>query len=117
MPVFNKVAREHFIDNLRSRADGKTMVDMMKEFGNVTLQMISMVLIFFYAINNMYDYTFIQAAFGTDFSKDPYVRSLAGGMELTYLLSHSFEGAMKGFMNPIVKVHSMFGIKVIYYCF
>ena len=43
VPVFNKVAREHFIDDLRSRADGHTVVDMMQEFGNVTLQMISMV--------------------------------------------------------------------------
>ena len=43
VPVFNKVAREHFIDNLRSRADGKTVVDLSKEFGNITLQMISMV--------------------------------------------------------------------------
>ena len=43
VPVFNKVAREHFIDNLRSRADGETVVDMLTEFGNATLQMISMV--------------------------------------------------------------------------
>ena len=43
VPVFNKVAREHFIDNLRSRADGETVVDMLKEFGNATLQMISTV--------------------------------------------------------------------------
>ena len=43
VPAFNKVAREHFIDNLRSRADGETVVDMAKEFGNATLHMISMV--------------------------------------------------------------------------
>ena len=43
VPVFNKVAREHFIDDLRSRADGETVVDMAKEFGDATLHMISMV--------------------------------------------------------------------------
>ena len=43
VPVFNKVAREHFIDNLRSRADGETVVDMLKEFGDSTLEVISMV--------------------------------------------------------------------------
>ena len=43
VPVFNKVAREHFIDDLRSRADGETVVDMAKEFGNAALQVISMV--------------------------------------------------------------------------
>ena len=43
MPVFNKVAREHLIDKLRSRADGETVVDMAKEFGDATLEVISMV--------------------------------------------------------------------------
>ena len=43
VPVFNTVAREHFIDDLRSRADGETVVDMAKEFGDATLHMISMV--------------------------------------------------------------------------
>ena len=43
VPVFNKVTKEHLIDNLRSRADGETVVDMLKEFGNATLQMISIV--------------------------------------------------------------------------
>ena len=43
VPVLNKVAREHLIDNLRSRADGETVVDMLKEFGNAALQVISMV--------------------------------------------------------------------------
>ena len=43
MPQINKVAREHFIDNLRSRADGETVVDMAKEFGRATLDVISVV--------------------------------------------------------------------------
>ena len=43
VPQINKVAREHFIDNLRSRADGETVVDMLKEFGRATLDVISMV--------------------------------------------------------------------------
>ena len=43
VPQFNKVAREHLIDNLRERADGKTVVDMLKEFGSTTLQVISVV--------------------------------------------------------------------------
>ena len=43
VPVFNKVAREHLIANLRSRADGQIVVDMMKEFAISTLQMISLV--------------------------------------------------------------------------
>ena len=43
VPKFNKVAKEHFIDNLRSRADGETVVDMLKEFNSATLQVISMV--------------------------------------------------------------------------
>ena len=34
MPKFNKVAEEHFIDKLRSRADGETVVDMFKEFNS-----------------------------------------------------------------------------------
>ena len=41
--MFNKVAREHLIANLRSRADGRTVVDLMKEFAISTLQMISLV--------------------------------------------------------------------------
>ena len=41
--MFNKVAREHLIANLRSRADGQTVVDLMKEFAISTLQMISLV--------------------------------------------------------------------------
>ena len=43
VPQFNKVAKEHFIDNLRSRADGETVVDMAKEFNSTTLQVISVV--------------------------------------------------------------------------
>ena len=43
VPVLNKVAKEHLIDNLRSRADGETVVDMLTEFGRATLQMISIV--------------------------------------------------------------------------
>ena len=43
VPQFNKVAREHFIDKLRTKADGQTMVDLLNEFGNTTLQMISTV--------------------------------------------------------------------------
>ena len=43
VPQLNKVAREHFIENLRSRADGETVVDMAKEFGNATLEVISTV--------------------------------------------------------------------------
>ena len=43
VPQINKVAREHFIDNLRSRADGETVVDMLKEFGRATLDVISVV--------------------------------------------------------------------------
>ena len=43
VPMFNKVTREHLIDNLRSRADGETVVDMLTEFNTTTLQVISMV--------------------------------------------------------------------------
>ena len=43
VPQLNKVTREHFIDNLRIRADGETVVDLLKEFGNATLEVISMV--------------------------------------------------------------------------
>ena len=43
VPQLNNVTREHFIDNLRSRADGETVVDMAKEFGNAMLEVISMV--------------------------------------------------------------------------
>ena len=43
VPQFNKVAREFLIDNLRERADGKTVVDMWNEFGKTTLQVISVV--------------------------------------------------------------------------
>ena len=43
VPVFNKVAKEHLIDNLRSRADGETVVDMLTEFNTTTLQVISVV--------------------------------------------------------------------------
>ena len=43
MPVFNKVAREHIVDKLRSRADGETMVDLSEEFSNATLEVISVV--------------------------------------------------------------------------
>ena len=43
VPQINKVAREHFIDNLRSRADGETVVDMLKEFSRATLDVISVV--------------------------------------------------------------------------
>ena len=46
----------------------------------------------------------IQVAFGTDFSRDKYVQSLAGGKELTSLMSHALEGCMKGFMNPLIMV-------------
>ena len=43
VPQINKVAKEHLIDNLRSRADGETVVDMAKEFGRATLEVISVV--------------------------------------------------------------------------
>ena len=43
VPQINKVAREHFIDNLRSRADGETVVDMVKEFGRAMLDVVSVV--------------------------------------------------------------------------
>ena len=43
VPQFNKVGKEHFIDNLRSRADGETLVVMAKEFNSTTLQVISVV--------------------------------------------------------------------------
>ena len=42
VPQLNKVAMEQ-IDNLRSRADGETVVDMAKEFGNAALEVISVV--------------------------------------------------------------------------
>ena len=37
----NKVAREHLIEKLMSRADGVTVVDMLKAFGIATLEVIS----------------------------------------------------------------------------
>ena len=43
VPQFNKVAKEQLIDNLGSRADGETVVDMLKEFNSTTLQVISVV--------------------------------------------------------------------------
>ena len=43
MPQFNEVAKQHLIDDLRSVADGQTVVDMSKKLGNATLQMISIV--------------------------------------------------------------------------
>ena len=70
MPVFNKVAREHVIDNLRSRADGETVVDMAKEFCDATLQSVSVIL------------AQVAIAFGTDFTEDrQYVQSLAGEID------------------------------------
>ena len=49
-------------------------------------------------------YVTLQVAFGTDFSQDQYVLSVAGEKGLLYLLSHSFEGVMKQMMNPTMKV-------------
>ena len=49
-------------------------------------------------------YITLQVAFGTDFSQDQYVLSVAGEKGLLYLLSHSFEGVMKQMMNPTMKV-------------
>ena len=42
VPQLNKVAIEQ-IDNLKSRADGETVVDVAKEFGNAALEVISVV--------------------------------------------------------------------------
>ena len=39
-----------------------------------------------------------------DFSRDEYIQSLAGGHDLTYLLSHSFEGVMQLVKYPLMKV-------------
>ena len=47
---------------------------------------------------------FKQVAFGTDFSQDQYVMSVAGEKGLLYLMSHSLEGVTKQWMNPTIKV-------------
>ena len=47
---------------------------------------------------------YMQVAFGTDFSKDQYVQSLAGDKGLTYLMSHCLEGLMKILINPLLMV-------------
>ena len=39
-----------------------------------------------------------------DFSHNKYIQSLAGGNELTYLMSHSLEGVMKMLRNPLINV-------------
>ena len=104
MPQFNKVATEHLIDNLRTRADGKTVVDMRKEFGSTTLQVISWVCVLYTSSFMWYDAQFVQVAFGMDFSQDPYVQSLAGDKGLLFLLSNTLEGMMKSFRNPLQKV-------------
>ena len=49
----------------------------------------------------------VKVAFGSDFSHDHYVHSLAGDEGLAKLVSLSFEGVMKGFLNPLVKVRSL----------
>lgn len=46
----------------------------------------------------------MQVAFGTDFSKDQYVQSLAGDKGLIYLMSHCLEGLMKTLENPLLTV-------------
>ena len=39
-----------------------------------------------------------------DFHHDKYIQSMAGGQELTYLMSHSLEGVMKIITNPLIRV-------------
>ena len=46
----------------------------------------------------------LQVAFGTDFSQDPYVKSLTGNGGLLYLLSNTLEGVMRVVRNPLQKV-------------
>ena len=43
VPQFNKVAIDHLENNLRSRADGKTVVNMEDVFLNAALQFLSIV--------------------------------------------------------------------------
>ena len=43
-----------------------------------------------------------------DFYHDKYIQSLAGGNELTYLMSHSLEGFMKIIKNPLINVTQLF---------
>lgn len=46
VPQVNEVAIVQAIDNLRNRADGKTIVDMEKEFMNIIIQIFSVVCIY-----------------------------------------------------------------------
>ena len=45
-----------------------------------------------------------------DFQHDKYIQSMAGGQELTYLMSHSLEGVMKLIKNPLTKVSCMISL-------
>ena len=49
-----------------------------------------------------------------DFLNDKYIQSLAGGNDLTYLMSHSLEGLMKIIKNPFVRVSFTISLYVLY---
>ena len=57
---------------------------------------------------------FVQVAFGTDFSKDPFVRGLCGDKDLLYFLDCIFEGIFLQVQNPLIPVSLTFKLSMSY---